>query len=146
MLNSDSISIKLGGVKFIPSDDVKYLGVHLDKYHSWDLQTNQLSKKLSRANDILSKLRHFAPKKTLISVYYSIFYTYLLYDCLVWSLRKPRFYLNLAKWCLRIINFAPFSSHTNNMFFDSKLLMTLSGWNNLSLCLTLKIKIYQLNY
>ena len=32
--------------KLIPSDDVKYLGVHLDKYLSWDLQTNQLSKKL----------------------------------------------------------------------------------------------------
>ena len=31
------------------------------------------SKKLSRANGILSKLRHFAPKKTLISVYYTIF-------------------------------------------------------------------------
>ena len=39
MLSSDSISIKLGGVKLIPSDDVKYLGVHLDKYLSWTLQT-----------------------------------------------------------------------------------------------------------
>ena len=76
MLNIDSISIKLGGVKLIPSDDAKYLGVHLDKYLSWDLQTNQLSKKLSRANGILSKLRHFALKKTLISVYYSIFYSH----------------------------------------------------------------------
>ena len=32
MLNSDSISIKLGGVKLIPADSVKYLGLHLDKY------------------------------------------------------------------------------------------------------------------
>ena len=88
MLNSVSISIKLGGVKLIPSDDVKYLGVHLDKYLSWDLKTNQFSKKLSRANGILSKLRHFAPKKTLVSVYYSIFYSHLLYGCPVWSLTK----------------------------------------------------------
>ena len=88
MLNSDSISIKLGGVKPIPVDSEKYLGLHLDKYLSWDLQTNQLSKKLSRANGILSKLRHFAPKQTLVSVYYSIFYTHLLYGCPVWSLTK----------------------------------------------------------
>ena len=78
MLNSDSISINLGGVKLIPADSVKYLGFHLDKYLSWDLQTNQLSKKLSRVNGILSKLRHFAPKQTLVSVYYSIFHTHLL--------------------------------------------------------------------
>ena len=116
MLNSDSISIKLGGVKLIPADSVKYLGLHLDKYLSCDLQTNQLSKKLSRANGILSKRRHFAPKQTLVSVYYSIvsvyysivsvyysivsvyysivsvyysiFYTHLPYGCPVWSLTK----------------------------------------------------------
>ena len=52
-LHNDIISIKLGGVKLIPSDNVKYLGLHLDKYLSWDVQINQLSKKLSRANGIL---------------------------------------------------------------------------------------------
>ena len=34
MFNNDSISIKLGGVKHIPSDNVKYLGLHLHKYLS----------------------------------------------------------------------------------------------------------------
>ena len=125
MLNSDSISIKLGGVKLIPADSVKYLGLHLDKYLSWDLQTNQLSKKLSRANGILSKLRHFAPKQTLVSVYYSIFYTHLLYGCPVWSLTKKENLDTIAilqKKCMRIIHFAPFNSHTNHMYFDNKLL------------------------
>ena len=63
MLNSDSISIKPGGVKLIPSDDVKYLGVHLDKYLSWDFQTNQLSKKLSRVNGILLDLDTLCRKR-----------------------------------------------------------------------------------
>ena len=87
-LNNESISITLGGVNLIPSDNVKYLGLHFDKYLSSDLQINQLSKKLSRANDILSKLRHFVTKQTLISVYYSLFYSHLLYGCPVWSLTK----------------------------------------------------------
>ena len=34
MLNSDSISIKLGVIKLIPADSAKYLGLHLDKYLS----------------------------------------------------------------------------------------------------------------
>ena len=81
-LNNESISIKLGGgggVKLIPSDNVKYLGLHFDRYLSWDVQINQLSKKLSKANCILSKFRHFVTKQTLISVYYSLFYSHLPY-------------------------------------------------------------------
>ena len=76
--NKDSISIKLGGVKLTPTDNVKYLGLHIDQNLSCDVQTNQLSKKLSKANGILAKLRpFFTPKETLISVYYSIFYSHL---------------------------------------------------------------------
>ena len=86
--NEDSISIKLGDVKLTPTDNVKYLGLHIDQNLSCDVQTNQLSKKLSKANGILAKLRHFAPKETLISVYYSIFYSHLQYDYPVWSLTK----------------------------------------------------------
>ena len=40
---------------------------------------NELSKKISRANGILAKLRYFATKKILILVYYAIFYSQLLY-------------------------------------------------------------------
>ena len=122
--NKDSISIKLG-VKLTPTDNVKYLGLHLDQNLSWDVQTNQLSKKLSKANGILAKFRHFAPKETLILVYYSIFYSHLQYGCLVWSLTKKEnldTITILQKKCMRIINFAPFNSHTNNMFLNNELL------------------------
>ena len=121
--NKDSISIKLGGVKLIPTDNVKYLGLHLDQNLSWDIQTNQLSKKLSKANVILAKLRHFALKETLISVYYSIFHSHVQYGCPVWSLTKKEnldTITILQKKCMRIINFVPFNSHTNNMFLDNK--------------------------
>ena len=66
--NKDSISIKLGGVKLTPTDNVKYLGLHLDQNLSWDVQTNQLSKKLSKANGILAKLRHFAHFGILLNI------------------------------------------------------------------------------
>ena len=122
--NKDSIPIKLG-VKLTPTDNVKYLGLHIDQNLSWDVQTNQLSKKFSKANSILAKLRHFAPKETLILVYYSIFYFHLQYGCPVWSLTKNEnlgTITILQKKCMRVINFAPFNSHTNNMFCDNKLL------------------------
>ena len=60
-INIDNLVIKLNQSILIPCNYVKYLG---DKNLSWDIHTQQLSKKLSRANGILSKLRHFAPLST----------------------------------------------------------------------------------
>ena len=57
--------LKLEGSKLKPPKYVKYLGIFID----------ELSKKISRANGILAKLRYFATKKILILVYYAIFYS-----------------------------------------------------------------------
>ena len=53
---------------------------------SESIHINELSKKISRANGILAKLKYFATKKILILVYYAIFYSQLLYGSPVWSL------------------------------------------------------------
>ena len=125
IISDNSFSIKLNGYKLEPADQVKYLGVYLDKNLSFDYHINQLSKKLSRANGILAKLRHFTSNDTLISVYYSIFYSHILYACPVWTLTTLN-NLNvisiLQKKCLRIISFSPFNSHTNNLFIENKIL------------------------
>ena len=63
-LDYDKISIKFNGVKLDPVDQIKYLGIYIDKYLSWDYHISELSKKLGRANGILSKLRYNALKKT----------------------------------------------------------------------------------
>ena len=54
-LDYDNITIKLNRrMKLKPVDFVKYLGMLIDKYLSWDFHINQLCKSLSRANGILS--------------------------------------------------------------------------------------------
>ena len=124
-LDLNYFSIKMEGRKLIPSDNVKYLGLFLDKNLSWDFHVNQLSKKLSRANGILAKIRHFLPTKILISVYYSIFYSHIIYGCSVWAMTTK---INLdiitvlQKKCIRIINFADFNSHTNELYDKNQLL------------------------
>ena len=84
-----------------------------------------MSKKLSRANGILAKLRHFAPKKTYFLVYYAIFYSQLLYGCPVWSM-TTKTNINkirvLQKKCIRIINHAPYNSDTKFLFQENQLL------------------------
>ena len=107
-LHYDNISIKFNGVKLTPVDYVKYPGMYIDKYLSWDFHVLQLSKKLSRANGILSKLR----------VYYAIFYSGLTYGSNVRGLTSDE-NLNkieiLQRKCLRIMTFSGFRSHTNHL-------------------------------
>ena len=86
--NYDNISIKLDGCKLFPADHVKYLGLNLDKFLNWYYHIKLLSNKLSRANGVLCKLRHYAPKNILFNVYHSIFYSHMTNACPVWTLTK----------------------------------------------------------
>ena len=125
IIDYTKISFKLDGFKLVPSDHVKYLGVFMDQHLDWDYQIKQLGTKLSRANGVLLKLRHYVPIETLIGIYYSIFYSHLHYAIPVWSLTTKQNLeplIILQKKCVRIMNFAPYNSHTIDLFSNNKLL------------------------
>ena len=107
----------------IPVDHVKYLGMYIDKYLSWNSHFLQLCKKLSRFNGILSKLRHHTSIKTCLQVYYSIYYSHLSYGCNNWGLTSEENLKKveiLQKKSLRILTFSDF--RTNPLFIQLKLL------------------------
>ena len=119
------ISIKLNGKKLAPVDSVKYLGMYIDKHLCWDTHIFHLSKKLSRANGILSKLRHNAPRKVCLDVYYALFYSHLTYGCNLWGTSTEENLdkiIKLQKKCVRIMTFSDFDSHANPLFIDLKIL------------------------
>ena len=64
------LKVMLSGKKLYPTDSVKYLGTHLDKYLTWKQIDNV-------ANAMLSKLKHNIDIKTLKSIYRSIFDSHL---------------------------------------------------------------------
>ena len=80
-LNYDNIHIKMAGVKLIPVEYIKCLGMYIDVFLDWNIHITELRKKLGRANGILSKLRYNAPQNLCIQVYYAIFYSYLNIGC-----------------------------------------------------------------
>ena len=81
----DEITIKINKSKLSPVPNVNYLGVVLDEFLSWDAYVNKLCKKLAQTNGILSKLRHYVPQKTCVLVYFSLFYSFILYASLAWQ-------------------------------------------------------------
>ena len=114
-----NISIKLNNSRLERLHDVGYLGIQIDEYLSWKKQIQNVCVKLSRTNGILSILRHYAPKNVLLSIYYSLFYSYILYGCLVWQFSSEALIdriFKLQKKCSRIITFSAYDAHTNPLF------------------------------
>ena len=83
----DKLNIKLNGHILKHAHAIKYLGVYLDETLTGDQHCNILSKTLSRANGVLAKARHYAPRE-LRSMYYALFSSHLNYGSQVWGQTK----------------------------------------------------------
>ena len=64
-------SVVKGAKKLTLKKDIKksYLGVLIDYKLSWNKDIDTILSKISRTVGLLSKLRHFVPFSTLISIY-----------------------------------------------------------------------------
>jgi len=80
------LKIKIDGKIIIPSTYVKYLGIYIDCHLNWKYHVDELSTKLSRANGMLAKIRHYVSYLTLTMIYHGIFSSLLLYDYILQEL------------------------------------------------------------
>ena len=89
-LNITVPSIKLNNFILTPEKNGNCRGIEIDENLSWNKQIEIVVKKLSRTNSILSKLRYYVSKKTLTSIYYSLFQLYIVYSSTVWSFKSQK--------------------------------------------------------
>ena len=80
-----------------------------------------ISRKLSRAIGIMSRLKSFIPKTIMKTIYYSIFHPHLNYHILAWGPKCSDLFL-LQKKAIRIINNEHFFQHTDPLFKQSNIL------------------------
>ena len=102
-----------------------FLVSFLDENVSWKYHLSELSKKLSRTCGIFFKVRHLLPTSVLVSLYNSLFSSFLQYGIIVWGLTydthtKP-IYL-LQKKVFRAIAFKSFTSPSTPILSDLKIL------------------------
>ena len=104
---------------------VKYLGVLIDYKLSWNNHIDTILLKISRTVGLLSKLRHFVPFSTLISIFHSLIAPYLRYGLIAWG-QASKSQLNkllvLQKRALRFIHFAKPRDHAIPLFINTKIL------------------------
>lgn len=61
------------------------LGVTIDQHLSWNSNTDNICKKITAGISALRRLKDFADKETLLSVYNALIYSYFKYCCEVWD-------------------------------------------------------------
>jgi hypothetical protein len=119
------LNFRLSGQKLNLVNSIKYLGIKIDSNLSFTSHLQDLALKLSRANGMLAKIRHFVNHETLLNIYYAIFHTHLIYACQVWGQSHHHTFLRLTHLqnkALKIIYFQNTNSNSNILYYLSKVL------------------------
>ena len=117
--------IKIGEKEIQQVNSAKYLGVTLDHKLNWEPHLKQLKSKLSRSSFIFNRLKNYVDSKTLLMVYYSLFYSHLQYCITSWGSAADKFIspiVVLQKRVIRYICKVGYREHTNELFKNLKVL------------------------
>ena len=122
---SMNFELFMGVHKIEKTNNYKYLGLLIDENLNWDLQTKTLCSKLSSVCGVLSKVRHYLDRKSLMLIYNSLFDSRLRYGILGWgttsnkNLSKIRVLQNRA---VRFITFSSFRTSAAPLYSSLKIL------------------------
>ena len=107
------------------TNSIKYLGVIIDNKLNWIEHIAYVKSKISKGIGIMYKARRCLNKKSLINLYHSYIYPYLIYCIEIWG-AASQCHLNpiylLQKKIIRIITFSEYLAHTAPIFIDLQIL------------------------
>ena len=110
-------------IKFKPHED--FLGVVIDSGLRFSEHVRVICNKLSKVVGVLYRLRDFVPYNTLVNLYYTLIYSYLLYGNIVWGGTFNQHLIPLKKIqkkLIRIITKSGYIAHTTPLFYQTNIL------------------------
>ena len=119
------LKIKMNGKRLIHSSKIKYLGIYIDETLMGRDHSEEIIKKLSRANGILAKARHYVPLKHLKNIYFATFSSNVTYGSQVWgqSLQIVIDKISLLQSkAVSLMTFSNFDAHSELLFKELKIL------------------------
>ena len=75
----------LAGEILEKASNIKYLGIVIDHHLSWHDRIDYVCDKVSGSINIMTKVKRYLGKNCLISIYYSLVYSHLIYGCSLWG-------------------------------------------------------------
>ena len=105
----------MNDVNLIHSNDVKYLGVLIDKNLNFKPHVEKVCAKVSRTLGVLYRISINTPELILVKLYYALVYPYLTYCNIIWG-GASACHLNkimlLQKRAVRVITSSNYLEHT----------------------------------
>ena len=119
------INFRVNGQKIHPTNTVKYLGIYLNDFLTWDTHLTVLLPKLNWVIGLLARIRHYTPKFLLKTIYFSLYNSHLKYVCQIWGQTKTALFRKIEKLqdkTVRIINFLLKETPINDAYENSRIL------------------------
>ena len=112
-------TINFGNNSINSTDDIKFLGIYVDKHLTFKSHVNSICNKVSKIVGLLFRLNNILPLEALKILYTSLLIPHLLYGIEIWygihQYNNDRVF-KLQKKAIRAINSLPYNSHTNDYF------------------------------
>ena len=112
----------------------KFLGVHLDKFFSFDTHCALIRNKLARSNFIISRVKNILPTKSLKTLYFALVHPHLIYCLPIYSCitqKNLKRIFKMQKKAIKLItksknNTPPFPLFSELKILPLELLITLN--------------------
>ena len=118
-------NILLNGEIIDKVNHFKFLGVIIDSHLSWMDHVQHIRKKISKGIGILYKTKDYLKSDTLLTLYYSFVYPYLIYCIEVWGATTKGNLISLLKTqkrVVRMIKSVPIRTESAPLFSELKML------------------------
>ena len=100
-------------------NSTKFLGLIIDDKLKWHEHIQHVKHKIARSVGILYKIRHYLNKETLLNMYYTFVFPYLIYGIEIWG-SVPLNHINplkkIQKKCVRAITFSEYLAPSEPIF------------------------------
>jgi len=120
-----SDDVRIMNHKVVRVFDIKFLGVILDCHLTWDRHVTYIRSKIAKSCGIISKTKKVLNRKTLVTLYYSFMYPYLVYAIELWgnsSKHNIDILFKIQKKVLRMICNTSYHAHSSPLFNDLNIL------------------------
>ena len=107
--------ITIGNYTIHEVEQIKYLGVIMDRKLNWNHHGEYLLTKLSRAAGAIYKVRNYLPMKARLLIYNALVGSYLQYGIAAWSCCSETMLNRLQKMQDKILRYITFSPNGTNL-------------------------------
>ena len=114
---NDSLRLEINGHKISKVDNAKFLGLYFDSKMKWDYHISKKCNQISKTLTVMTKLKNYLPKWTLVTLYNSLILPHMTYGIVAWRNANASLIKRmtiLQKRAIRTISGSKYNSHTNN--------------------------------